>query len=314
MSKDIFSKEISGFFSAQLSEWELAGTNYFQLEKVKTRTLRFDGFEVLVQFNPERLRSTAAKTDSDSLKARPCFLCEANRPVQQRGVSFDDEFTVLVNPFPIFRRHLTIVSSRHTNQVIMNNFDTMLSLAEALPDYVIFYNGPLCGASAPDHLHFQAGNRSFIPLEKDFNSQQFVHPVINGTGFQILNWTGYLRGIITLKGSERKLLESYFNAVFDKLSAIRADKPEPMLNILVYKSDAFWIIHIIPRKKHRPLQFFAAEKERLVLSPASVDLGGIIIAPREEDYNRIKEFDIEDIFRQVCFSEDELYKIILDLK
>ena len=193
MCKGLFSEEISRFFSSQLSEWELAGNNYLLLEKVKKRTLHFGDFDVFVQFNPERIRSTAAKTDSGSVKDRPCFLCQENRPVQQRGVPFDEEFTVLVNPFPIFRRHLTIVSSKHTGQVIMNNFGTMLSLAEALPDYVIFYNGPRCGASAPDHLHFQAGNRGFMPIETDFDSKQFTHPAMTGPGIEIFNWTGYLR-------------------------------------------------------------------------------------------------------------------------
>ena len=125
----------------------------------------------MVQFNPGRITSSAAKVDARSIEARPCFLCEKNRPAQQRGISFEQDYTILINPFPIFRRHLTIVSDIHTDQRIAGNFLTMLRLAEALPEYVIFYNGPQCGASAPDHLHFQAGNKGFLLIEDDFRNK-----------------------------------------------------------------------------------------------------------------------------------------------
>ena len=314
MRKDFFSKDISEFFTAQLSEWELAGNNYLQLEKVRTRHLVFPGFEVLVQFNPERLRSTAAETDSGSIKVRPCFLCEKNRPEQQRGISFDDGFIALVNPYPIFKRHLTIASCNHIDQRIRNNFGRMLSIAGALPDYVVFYNGPQCGASAPDHLHFQAGNRGFLPLERDFESGRFTNPEITGPGSEIFTWKGYRRGIITLKGCATKPLENLFDSLYERLSVVQTDKPEPMLNILAYKTGDSWIIHIIPRKLHRPAQYYAEGKDKIIISPASVDLGGVVITPREDDYDRISEEDISDIFRQVCFGEEELNNMINEIK
>ncbi|HOF21751.1 MAG TPA: DUF4922 domain-containing protein [Bacteroidales bacterium] len=354
MHSNTYSKRVSEFFLAQLGEWELAARNFRQLEKVKIRHLDFGGFEVLVQFNPERYRSTAAKTDSGSIEARPCFLCERNRPPQQRGLPFDDQFTVLLNPYPIIRRHLTIVSNSHVEQRIMNNFGKMLSIAAALPDYVVFYNGPQCGASAPDHLHFQAVSRGFMPLEKDFESQRFTHVVSTGPGYEILYWTGYLRGIVTLKGREKEILENLFESVYEKLSLLTVnragsgqgselslrDQPEhttefrspgddsrlpgtgnpadqsrnaemePMMNILVYRNTENLIVHIIPRKKHRPGQFFAAGSDKITISPASVDLGGLVITPREEDFDKLTENDISDIFRQVCVGEDELYRML----
>jgi hypothetical protein len=310
----MFSDKISDLFKAQLGDWELAGTNYRLLEKVKTRHLTFPGFEVLLQFNPERIVSSAAKVDAKSIGARPCFLCEKNRPFQQRGVRFESDFTVLVNPFPIFSRHLTIPSDEHTDQRIRYNFGKMLSLAEALPDYVIFYNGPRCGASAPDHFHFQAGNRGFMPVEKDFSSGRFAVHEFTRKGAEVWYWRDYLRGIISLKGQEREHLETLFHKFFERFSALQPDEPEPMMNILVYKTEKIWIVHLIPRLMHRPVRFFMEGKDQLLISPASVDLGGVVITPREEDFRKIKSGDISDIFRQVCYTDEEIYHLISDLK
>ena len=310
----MYSDQINGFFKTQLSEWELAADNYRQIERIKTRHMTFPGFEILVQFNPERMASSSAKVDAKSIRSRPCFLCEKNRPPEQRGFRFESDFTVLVNPFPIFSRHLTIPSDQHTDQRIRYNFGKMLSLAEALPDYVIFYNGPECGASAPDHFHFQAGNIGFLPVEKDFSSDKFTSRIFTRKGTEAWHWTDYLRGIISLRGSEREPLETLFHKFFERFSALQPDKPEPMLNILAYRIEDLWIVHIIPRKKHRPVQFFAEEKDQILISPASVDLGGVIITPREEDFNKISKSDISDIFRQVCFSDDELQRVISDIK
>lgn len=301
-----YSEKVSDLFSAQLSEWDLASVNYRQLKSVKTRRLDFGGFEILVQFNPERIRSSAAKVDAKSIGARPCFLCSKNRPSQQRGVTFENNLTVLINPFPIFTRHLTIPSELHTDQRIRHNFGTMLTLAEALRGYVIFYNGPQCGASAPDHFHFQAGNMGFMPIENDFSEGKHTILISTKPGIEIWLWTNYMRGIMTLKGSDKERLIEVFNHFFDKFSGIQPDKPEPMLNILAYSDHDGWIIHLIPRKLHRPTQFFKKGFEQILLSPASVDLGGVIITPREEDYNKINVSDVEDMFSQVCINENEI--------
>lgn len=306
----MYTDRISKLFSSQLCKWDLAKLNYSQLEKVRTRKLDFGTFNVFVQFNPERIRSSAAKVDSKSIEERPCFLCAKNRPPEQRGLIFKNILIILVNPFPIFRKHLTIPSEFHIDQRIRNNFDTMLSLSEALPSYTVFYNGPQCGASAPDHFHFQAGNHGFMPVESDFHIGKHTTLISSEPGIEIRNWVGYLRGIITLRGNNRKKLARFFNNLFDRLSEIQPDRPEPMLNILTEHSDGEWIIHIIPRKLHRPAQFFARGSDQILISPAAVDLGGVFITPREEDYNRINKRDIEDIFRQVCFDESELAGLI----
>ncbi|MCX6302219.1 MAG: DUF4922 domain-containing protein [Bacteroidia bacterium] len=302
----MFSNKINRLFTTQLREWELAKVNYGQLEKVKTKKLDFGNFEVFVQFNPERIRSSAANVDTKSIEARPCFLCEKNRPPEQRGVLFGNNLTVLVNPFPIFTRHITIPSELHTDQRIRNNFNTMLSLAKALPQFTIFYNGPQCGASAPDHFHFQAGNSGFMPIEKDFRNGRLAQQLSENRGIEIWKWTRYLRGIITLKGYNMEKLAKAFDSIYDRFAEVQSDRPEPMLNILAGHSSSGWIIHIIPRKQHRPTQFFDGGNDQILLSPAAVDLGGVIITPREEDFTKITKEDVEDIFGQVCFKENEL--------
>jgi hypothetical protein len=229
------------------------------------------------------------------------------------GVSFGKDFTMLVNPFPIFQKHLTIPSEQHTDQRIIDSFDDMLKLAEAIPEYVIFYNGPQCGASAPDHLHFQAGNIGFLPIVKDFSGGHYIKLIARKADIGVWHWTNYMRGIITLKGTKRDELVEAFNNFYRKFSEIQPDRPEPMVNILAYYYPDGWVIHIFPRKLHRPCQFFAPGNEQILLSPAAVDLGGVIITPREEDFYKISVSDIENIFSQICLNEEEIAIYFSDL-
>jgi hypothetical protein len=305
-----YSEKVNELIISQLHNWELARVNYGLLTKVKTRDVDFGRFKVSVQFNPERIRSSAAKVDTKSIGERPCFLCGNNRPKEQTGLHFGNGLTILVNPYPIFTRHLTIPSDSHTDQRILGNFPAMLNLAKVLKEYVIFYNGPQCGASAPDHFHFQAGNRGFLPIEIDFSAGRLSRFLSVRSGVEIWQWSDYLRGIVTLKGSDSEKLVGVFSQLFDRLTSIQPDKPEPMLNIIAYFDTTDWIIHIMPRKLHRPQQFFKEGFEQILLSPASVDIGGVIITPREEDFNKISSSDVADIFGQVCFTEKEIFSLL----
>jgi ATP adenylyltransferase/5',5'''-P-1,P-4-tetraphosphate phosphorylase II len=309
----VISDKINNLFKSQLRVWELAERNYSQLDKVLTRSVGFKGFEVVIQFNPQRIKSSTAKVDAKSIGDRPCFLCAVNRPSEQIGIAFGRNLTVLINPYPIFIRHLTITSENHTDQRISSSFGEMLALAEALPDYVIFYNGPQCGASAPDHLHFQAGNRRFMPIENDFSGGSLTELISVFNGTEIWKWKNYLRTILTMKGHDPVAMSTCFETIFDNFSGIQPDKPEPMLNILAYYNTGNWIIHIIPRKVHRPSQFFAEESNKILLSPAAVDLGGVLITPREEDFIKISSNDIADIFRQICLDENDLTGLLKGL-
>ena len=308
-----YSGGVSDLFDSQLKEWDLARDNYRQLDNVKVRKVFFAEFEIAVQFNPGRINSSAAKVDAQSIEARPCFLCEKNRPAQQRGIRFEQGYTILINPFPIFRRHLTIVCDTHTDQRIAGNFLTMLGMAEALPEYVIFYNGPQCGASAPDHLHFQAGNKGFLLIEDDFRNKGLCRKVEVDHGTELWSWQKYGRGIMTLRGSDKGALAEAFGNFYARFALTQPERPEPMLNILASYSDNMWIIHVIPRKLHRPACYFAEGNDRILLSPASVDIGGVLITPREEDFIKITSADISAIFMQVCLNEKEIMLLTEDI-
>jgi hypothetical protein len=308
-----YSENVRDLFANQLTEWDLARDNYRQLDDVQIRNISYDGFDVSVQFNPGRIISSAARVDTRSIEERPCFLCKDNRPVRQLGINFQTDYIILINPFPIFRRHLTIASLTHTEQRIKHNFTSMLDLSEALPEFVVFYNGPQCGASAPDHLHFQAGNRGFLPLETDFGNNILCSRVAGKKGMELWLWKGYRRGILTLRGTDSDAISSAFSRFFDVFMVTQPDRPEPMLNIITYHSDGEWIIHIIPRKLHRPSQFFADGKDKILLSPASVDIGGVFITPREEDYRRLTRETINDILMQVCLDDEEIASLTKDI-
>lgn len=308
-----YSYKVRKLFDDQFREWTLARDNYQQLDGVMVRAVAFPGYDISVQFNPGRIISSAARVDSKSIEARPCFLCGNNRPPEQRGVPFGDNYIILINPFPIFRRHLTVVRLTHTPQRIEGNLVTMLELARALPEYVVFYNGPQCGASAPDHLHFQAGNRGFLPIERDIDNMDLCIRVAESGGTELWLWKGYGRGIMTLKGRSPGAMEEILKRFNDRFALRQPDRPEPMLNILAYHTDGLWTVHVIPRQVHRPACYFAEGGERILLSPASVDLGGVFITPREEDFRKITAEDIQTILGEVCLDEEELANLTKEI-
>lgn len=299
---------------SQIVEWDLAAKNYGNLKKVKVKTFDFGDYHIDIQFNPERILSSAAKIDTQSIEARPCFLCQKNLPPQQHWLTFDDEYLVLVNPFPIFPEHLTVPNLNHTNQRIKGNFGSMLDLAAELDNFVIFYNGPKCGASAPDHLHFQAGNKGFLPIEVDYSNGKCCIKARQIEDVTISHWPNYQRGIITLSSENKIGLIDCFDQIYQKLEVLQPNEVEPMLNILVKFENGQWIIHIFPRILHRPAQYFETGDKQIILSPASVDMGGVLITPREEDFNKISVDDVKDIFKQVCFEPHAVLSIINQLK
>ncbi len=306
----IVSLETEQLINRQLKEWELAGVNYAGLGNVKTKTITLDGgSEIKIQFNPARIRSSSAKVDAKSIQERACFLCETNRPAEQDGVAYDN-YTVLINPFPIFQKHLTIPHNQHIDQSIKPHFKTMLELAGELPGFIVFYNGPKCGASAPDHFHFQAGNKGFMPVEDDWKTNRFKQFAGEKTGVRLYNWRGYSRGVITLSGINIDALMSTFNKLHDLLHQRQIGEVEPMLNILAYRDDEEYVVHIYPRIKHRPDCYFNEGDDQLLISPASVDMGGVFITPREVDFEKITEEHIHQILKQVCMSEDECAAIL----
>jgi hypothetical protein len=300
------SKRAIALVNHQKANWPLAATNYPSLKLARTRTLSFGHFRIDCQFNPERIRSSAANTDASAIEARPCFLCETNRPEEQSGIPFGEDYVILCNPFPIFPYHLTIPLNRHEPQQITGHIGEFLRLTSELQEFVVFYNGPKCGASAPDHFHFQAGIRDVLPVEDELagllqeNSTELVSTP-HGTIYSIEN---YLRRMVCFSSSNIELLEHWINTAISVLHA-SAPGEEPMLNLLAWYSAGNWQVILFPRAAQRPREYYADDFDRLLVSPAAVELGGLIILPREEDFFRIREEDLISIFSQVTLQEKD---------
>lgn len=286
----ITQKQTDQFFNRQLGGWPEVAARFGNLDRAMLKRITVDGMEVTVQFNPDRIRSSAAKTDKKSIAARPCFLCDENRPPQQESLPCHVEgYKILVNPFPICRFHLTIPTS-HCDQRISGRISDMAELADCLDGSVIFYNGPRCGASAPDHFHFQAVGRDELPI---------VGCIEDGRRLPF--------GVIVLSG--RDSIVHDFGTVMSLLPK-EVDEDEPKMNLLCYKSRTGELkLVIIPRRAHRPT-FFGDGDGQMLVSPASIDLAGIMVAPRREDFDAFTEESLRRIFSELCFTQEEVDEMV----
>jgi len=299
-------------FQDQINSWPLATQNYHELSHVLTKEFIFNDFRIKLQYNPNRIISSSADIDKNAIKKRECFLCRKNRPVMQKSDSFDSGFEILVNPYPVFPMHFTIASTSHQPQRIQGQFQTLLDLAQKLNDCVVFYNGPRCGASAPDHLHFQAGNKGLLPIECDFSDWNKFHlsPLIINKNFQIRKFENFLRNGWIIEGTNASELIRNFDIIYNVLvSAFNEQNEEPMLNIVCWFEKEKWIYFIFPRKAHRPNCYFRKDETKLLISPASVEMGGLFIVARLEDFNKIDKKDIVEIYDDVSVLNDEIEKL-----
>lgn len=303
-------KEVENLFNDQLNQWKLVGSNYEALSNVLIKEFDINGHTYRVQFNPARIHSSTAKVDQESLLERKCFLCAKNRPVEQKGLPFGTQYQILVNPYPIFNKHFTIPTLQHINQHILGRLGYMLNLCELMNEYVVFYNGPRCGASAPDHHHFQAGNKGFLPIQEEWSEEEgelIVGNTIDGLWF--LNDT--LRTMFVIEATHKEKALELFNILYQTLSTT---PEEPMMNILAWRDKHKWIIVIFPRQKHRPSCYSAAGEANLLVSPGSVDMGGVIITPLEKDFDKITAKHIADILKEVSLPHERCVELITQIK
>lgn len=308
-----FQEEVKDLFRDQLKHWPLLADNWARLDAARVRTFAFDGFRIQVQFNPRRMGSSAAKIDKQSIEKRPCFLCRENQPPEEACLPFGRSYQVFCNPFPIFREHFTIGSLEHRPQVIDSEFMHLLELSRQMPELVVFYNAPNCGASAPDHMHFQAGARHFMPIEEELPvlKSRFGRTVVAASSGQVQAIDDGLRRFLLLESVEAPWIEQQFGIISTYMRGLRKGE-EAMLNILCYHRQ-HWQVLVFPRELHRPRQFFAEGEENILLSPASVDMGGTLITPLEKDFRKIGRDDITDIFRQIGLSQDHFEALIHQL-
>jgi hypothetical protein len=295
--------QVHALLLQQIDAWDLARKGYQGLESVKVKTFLYDGFVVKAQHNPGRLVSTSANVDPKAISQRPCFLCPNNLPPEQKGIPYKDAYLILANPFPIFNEHFTIVCIDHRPQRIAEAFGTLLDLASDLGSrYVALYNGPRSGASAPDHHHFQAGDRSFIPIDFDYASvrERFGRTILSAADISAYAVDGYLRRFVAIESRRRETLLDAFERIYDRWGVWSTEPDEPMMNILVFLDPGGWRVILFPRSKHRSSHYYREEGQRILLSPGAVDLGGTCTLPRREDFDRITRDDIAEIFEEVC--------------
>ena len=304
-----YSRLVDKLIARQLRDWDVAGANYAALADAVTRTVQMGESAVTLQFNPERRRSSAAALDKASLSRRKCFLCSGNQPVKQKAVLWGDHYKIQVNPYPIFKRHLTIADLRHVPQQLSGRVGDMLALAQSLPGFVVFYNGPQCGASAPDHAHFQAGALDEMPLCGEL-AHATTHLMADGDEGLI----GYVdmlgRSLFTIETSTQRAAERYALRLLDLLP-VPEGASEPMVNALCWwnKTNRLWHMVLFPRRKHRPACYGEGEG-RLLLSPGAVDMGGLWAVPERKDFEALTPEIIQALYDELCMTRRELTPVI----
>ena len=303
------------FFNRQLEKWDETRQRYRELRSVKTRELVVGASSIQVQWNPSRIGSTGAKIDAKTLAERPCFLCERNRPKEQVKKSIDSHYDLLVNPFPILPIHFTIPSVKHEPQLIREAYSEIHKLLDEYPELMIFYNGPKCGASAPDHAHFQAGTSGLLPLQLSWQrlSRNLTTIVSLNADEDISLIEEYPCPAFLIRSHSSYGDEQLFLRLYDALPQ-HEDETEPMMNIVSWRRNDEYLSVVFPRGKHRPNCYYAQGAEQFLISPGALDMAGLIITPRQEDYERLTPEIALGILHEVSLPKDELKQVIDGLR
>lgn len=299
------SQKAEALLNHQKDNWDLVKNNFSALENVEIKKFEFDNYYINAQFNPSRITSSSAKVDKKSIANRACFLCEENLPDVQKGINYNDKYIILVNPYPIFKQHLTIPHHTHIPQNIDDALSDMLDLSYDLRNnFFIFYNGPKCGASAPDHLHFQAGAKNSIPLENYYKELIEKHSsvLLKDEIVEAYQIEDKFLNFLSIRSQNKQKIIKLTRKVIQQLQSYKYSKEEPLLNIISLFDEDNWNVFIFPRKAHRPKQFFAEDDSQLLISPASGDMAGLLIVPRKEDFEKLTKDDVRDIYSQVLYT------------
>ena len=303
---------ISRFFNRQLEVWTDARHRFRDLKHVETRQF---SDQLKLQWNPARIVSTGAKIDKKTLGERPCFLCDKNRPKEQMSKQIDEKFHLLVNPFPILPVHFTIPARKHQPQLIYKNYGEMHRFISLHSDLMVFYNGPKCGASAPDHLHFQAGTNGILPLQTNWQrlSRNLTDIISLNDEEKISVVRDFIVPAFVIISKSAESDEALFRRLYKAIPQ-RGDETEPMMNIISWRKGEEFISVVIPREKHRPEAYFAEGDAQFVVSPGALDMSGLIITPREEDFRKLTEEKALSLLQECGVSEEKMNAIIAKLK
>ena len=303
---------ISRFFNRQMEKWADARHRFRDLKHVETHQL---SDQLKVQWNPARIVSTGAKIDKKTLGDRPCFLCDKNRPKEQISKQIDERFLLLVNPFPILPVHFTIPARKHQPQSIYKNYGEMHRFLSLHSELMVFYNGPKCGASAPDHLHFQAGTSGILPLQANWQrlSRNLTDIISLNDDEKIALIHDFVVPAFVIISKSEDSDEALFQRLY-KSMPVRGDETEPMMNIIAWRKGDEYISVVIPREKHRPEAYFAEGDAQMMVSPGALDMSGLIITPREEDFRKLTEESATAILQECGVSTDKMNSIVTKLK
>lgn len=293
----------------QQVDWPQLRTGYAALDMRQERWLEAGNLAVLLQCNPQRIVSTKADIDPVAIQKRPCFLCHANLPAGQQAIVYRRHLLVLCNPFPIVSRHFTIAHREHRPQLLHGVLPSFLKLARDFqPDYAVLYNGPQSGASAPDHLHFQALPRASIPVLSE--GGEHITPVLEKNGVSLWKKIDGARTAWLVEGADAKAIVALLTALIRAMQRIlspgpltRPQQSEPLLNLFCLYAEGRWRVMIFPRRQHRPAAYYKSGAEQIMVSPGAVDMGGVLVLPREGDYNRLDAALLMNIFQEISLGE-----------
>ncbi|OPY76338.1 MAG: hypothetical protein A4E64_01544 [Syntrophorhabdus sp. PtaU1.Bin058] len=304
LQTDDTGKDISApclrLLSEQMRTWPELKEGYETLKGVRVREISCGGYSVRIHYNPGRIKSTLADVRDSAINGRPCFLCPANLPEAQKGILYRKGYMILCNPRPVFHSHFTIAHIDHRPQAIADNIDTFLQLtADFGPGWAVLYNGPQCGASAPDHLHFQAIPSGQMPVEKVVAGRERSAVVAGADNIHLSRLRGVGREIVVLTGDDPAAVGDVFKRFQDALQKVLCIGEEPMMNVAGFYREGVWRLIVFPRAKHRPDAFFREGDGRIVVSPAVVEMGGVIVTPMERDFERLDTEMVEAIYREV---------------
>ena len=320
--------DVENFFQSEKKNWPEAANRYEALKGVQTRSLIWkqrarDNVQCStpkgsrakcenevatfnVQWNPARMVSTGANISKQAIEKRPCFLCDSNRPIEQHALPVLQQYQLLVNPFPILPKHFTIPSREHTPQLIKGCFQDLFKIAQQMPDYMVFYNGPLCGASCPDHMHIQAGSRGIAPLERDWI--RIYEPTLKPLAKGISLLTEYACPVLVIRTAKVAEALSCFECIYNALP-LHEGEAEPRMNIVCWQQDEEVVTLVFPRAKHRPDCYSAQGEEQLMISPGALDMCGLLITPREQDYKKLTPEQAASILQEVSLKPHELISL-----
>jgi hypothetical protein len=294
----------------QTESWPQLRKGYQALDATESRDIPCAGFIMKVQWNPQRIVSSAAKLDAASIQARPCFLCAANLPGAQRAILYRRSFVVLCNPAPIFKPHFTIAHVQHRPQAIESELVAFLSLIRDLsPHFMVYYNGPQSGASAPDHFHFQAAPAGALPVAMDIQERGTSIPIDGRKDAGLFSVNGLGRAILLVGGASEETVASMLAAAVAAIRKVMRAPGEPMMNLIGSYEQGRWTILIFPRTRHRPSCYDLEGDRQVLITPAAVEMGGLFVTPKENDFRAVDAGLIGQIFREVSVDDDTITRI-----